>query len=350
MAGATYAETLDAFASFLTAYVHTLLYLRNLYPRTSFVHSRFHNTSVYQSRHPLVCEWIRDAIDAVRHELLEGTVSRIGVVIFSYGKASKNGSGEDRDSNGTGDVQIMERFMFDVSTFPVVDREDQNAVMEWGSRPSSQASLRSSPSGEYHAEDNEAGDQERREITPNYGRRKDAVEAPAFDLGVDTNLAEQMRAALISLTTRCAQLKPLPEKCSFNIAMELKDEADIDPPMEHPQAWIPVQPSLQKTGRKPIMHAAVEDNGEEGWTQQSKESEEKRVVGEDLGGVRFTPIRTVETGTFRFETWIEEGRAKFGNGSAQVRGKPEADCRIPRVNLEKSKTSFSTSSGDSVRK
>ena len=346
MAGATYVETLDAFANFLTAYVHTLLYLRSLYPRTSFVHSRFHNTSAYQSRHPLVCEWIRDAIDAVRCELLEGTVSRIGIVIFNYGSDSKDGCGKSGESNGTGDVQIMERFMIDVSAFPVIDKEDHNAVLEWGSRPSSQASLLSDLE-EDDAEGNKAGG---RDGTPSYERGNENPEPPAFDLGVDTNLAEQMRAALISLTTRCAQLKPLPEKCSFNIAMELKDEADIDPPIRHPQAWIPVQPSLQKTGRKPIRHAAVEDEDEEGLTQGSRDSEDKGTIGKDLGGIRFTPIRTVEAGTLRFETWVEEGRAKLKETDGQGKGKSAASSDIPRINLEKSKISFSASSGDSAKK
>ncbi|KAF1347202.1 DNA-binding protein [Lizonia empirigonia] len=88
MASATFIETLDAFNIFLTVYIHTLLYLRSLYPRTSFVHSRFHNTSAYQSRHPLVCDWMRDAVDAVRTKLLDGTVSRIVIVIFNYERSS----------------------------------------------------------------------------------------------------------------------------------------------------------------------------------------------------------------------------------------------------------------------
>ncbi|KAF3000256.1 hypothetical protein E8E13_007950 [Curvularia kusanoi] len=339
MAGATYLETLDAFTNFLTAYVHTLLYLRGLYPRTSFVHSRFHNTSAYQSRHPLVCEWIRDAIDAVRHELLDGTVARIAVVIFSYGNSS-------RDSNGTGDVQIMERFMMDVSAFPVIEKEDQNAVLQWGSRPSSQASLYSG----LDEDGDKGGEAKGREDTPSYGRGRGNFEASAFDIGVDTDLAEQMRAALVSLTTRCAQLKPLPEKCSFNIAMELKDEADIDPPIRHPQVWVPVQPSLQKTGRKPIKFATVEDEDEQGSTQESKDSQDNGKVGKDLGGVRFTPIRTVQTGTFRFETWIEEGRAKLEETDESGKGQSIANMETPKISLEKSKVSFSASSGDSVRR
>lgn len=347
MAGATYAETLEAFLNFLTAYIHTLLYLRSLYPRTSFVHSRFHNTSAYQSRHPLVCEWIRDAITAVRHEILEGTVARVGIVIFSYEMGSKNSNTGTGGSSESGDVQIMERFMIDVSALPIVDKEHQNAIMEWDSRPSSRASSQSVFPESGNDELDTEGEHER-ETTPSRDPTDDASEAPAFNLGVDTNLAEQMRAALISLTTRCAQLRPLPEKCSFNIALELRDEADIDPPIGHPQAWMPVQPSLQKTGRKSIQHPTVEDKSGEGSTQESRESEERRKMGQDLGGARFTPIRTVESGTFRFETWVEEGRAKFETRGESTRYQPPANLQTPSITLEKSKPSFSTSSGDSA--
>jgi len=283
----TYLETLSAFTSFLTAYTHTLLYLRALYPATSFVQSRFHNTSVYQSRHPLVCDWIRDAVAAVREDLLEGTVSRIGIVIFSYG------DGE----TGSGEVKIMERYMFDVSQFPVVGKNERNMEIEWDTG----------------SEDN--GDESDSSV-PAVGRKGKQRE---LDADVDTNLSEQFRAALIVLSTRTSLLAPLPPNCSFNISMELKDEGDVDPPIRHPQPWIPVQPSLQKTGRR----AAVRDEDEE-----EEVVEGRKNGGEDLGGVKVTPIRSVEAGVFRFETWVEEGKAKF-----EAHGKDSA------------KTSFASSVG-----
>ena len=33
--------------------------------------------------------------------------------------------------------------------------------------------------------------------------------------------------------------------------------------------------------------------------------------GQDLGGVRTTPVRSLEAGAFRMEVWVEEGRGKF---------------------------------------
>lgn len=274
----TYLETLSAFTTFLTAYTHTLLYLRTLYPRTSFVQSRFHNTSVYQSRHPLVCEWIRDAVAAVREELLDGTVARIGIVIFSY-----------NTNDRTGSAKIMERYMFDVSSFPVVEKNERNMEIEWDCN-----------SSDGHGSDGEEA------VTKKKGKQK------LYDASVDVNLSEQFRAALISLTSRTSKLAPLPSNCSYNISMELKDEGDIDPPIGHPQPWIPVQPSLQKTGRRVTSRDEDEEDDIESGRRANKE-------GTDLGGDKVTPIRTVEAGVFRFETWIEEGKAKFeqadGDGS-----------------------------------
>ncbi|CAG5156876.1 uncharacterized protein ALTATR162_LOCUS4669 [Alternaria atra] len=267
----TYLETLSHFTTFLTAYTHTLLYLRELYPPNSFAKSRFHNTPVYQSRHPLVCEWITDAITAVREELLNGTVAKIGVVIFSYGSKGE----------ASGSAKIMERYMFDVTAFPVVARPDRNMEIEWeGGTP---------PPEEY----NDDGSTKRRKTKP-------------LDVDVDVNISEQYRAALIALTARTSSLAPLPPNCSFNISMELKDEGDIDPPIGHPQPWIPVQPSLQKTGRGKQAMMRDEFDEEEFELGIRRERE-----GGDLGGAKVTPVRTVQAGVFRFETWIEEGKAKF---------------------------------------
>jgi mitotic spindle assembly checkpoint protein MAD2B len=55
---------------------------------------------------------------------------------------------------------------------------------------------------------------------------------------------------------------------------------------QHPQAWIPSEPNLQPKGKG------------------------REVDGEDLGGVRTRPIRSVEAGPLFFECWVEEGKAK----------------------------------------
>jgi mitotic spindle assembly checkpoint protein MAD2B len=316
----TYLETIDAFTDFLTAYTHTLLYVRTLYPKTSFVNTRFHNASVYQSRHPLVCEWVRDAVAAVREELLLGTVSRIGIVVFSYG-------GEE-----TGSVKIMERYMIDVSTFPVVDKYERNVEMQWAEEASDRDDEDSSEQGDEDEDENKEGEdkneddegkndedednddseegpeEDEQTASQQKEKEKEKEKLKELDVHVHVDLSEQFRAALLALSIRSSQLAPLPPNCSFNISLELKDEPDIDPPVRHPQPWIPVQPSLQKTGRK----ATVRDEDDE------KKVEEGRKEGQDLGGVKFTPIRSVEIGVFRFETWVEEGKAKFEGGNKKT--------------------------------
>ncbi|PVI08591.1 DNA-binding protein [Periconia macrospinosa] len=322
MPSTTYISTINAFTRFLAAYTHTVLYLRTLYPRTSFVRARFHNTPVHQSRHPLVCEWIRDAITAVRDQLLSGTVARIAIVIYHYDPATK----------GTGSPTIMERHIVDVSTFPVVEKDARNAVMEW--RAPSPTTLQSDEEededenqdenqdedeDEDEDDDNDQdhedsdektqggndgndnggngnGDHESNQEADEHQSDADGKSEDIYDHSLLVDLAEQFRSALVTLTTRCGQLGPLPPKCSFNFSIELKDEAHVHPPLAHPQAWIPVAPGAQNTGSETITDAG---------------RAAKNVEGSRRAAAKVTPIRTVEAGVFRFETWIEEGKAKF---------------------------------------
>ncbi|KAF2204860.1 DNA-binding protein [Delitschia confertaspora ATCC 74209] len=269
----TYLITLTHFLNFLTAYTHTILHLRHLYPPSSFLRSKFHNTPVFQSRHPALCAWISDAVAAVRQELLNGAVARIAVVIYHV----------PTEGGKTGQAKVIERYMLDVSHFPVVSKAEREMELV------------------YDGSDTEQDPDETVDTLPT-SKAKGKEKAKPLDEDVDVDLSEQFRAALVVLTTRCSQLAPLPPNCSFNISLELKDEADADPPVGHPQAWIPVQPSLQKTGRGRTLNPTVEDEGG---------AEGGRREGADLGGVKTTPIRAVEAGVLRFETWVEEARAKY---------------------------------------
>ena len=174
--------------------------------------------------------------------------------------------------------------MLDVGAFPVVPKADRTMDIEWERHNSQTPSPPASPS---------APPPPRAK-----GKGKAAEKPKPLDADTPVDLSEQFRAALITLHTRSSSLKPLPKNCSFNISMELKDEPDIDPPLGHPQLWIPVQGSLQRTGRK-------------GREEDVEGEEQRRREGQDLGGVKVTPIRAVEAGVFRFETWIEEGKDKF---------------------------------------
>ncbi|QDS74172.1 hypothetical protein FKW77_001823 [Venturia effusa] len=224
----TFASIVANFAEFLTVAIHTIIWERGIYPDTSFIKAKKYNSPVRQSRHPKVCEFILAAVDAVREQLLKGTLQQVCLVIYSPL------------------LQALERFVFDVSKFPVVPKEDHLTQLE----------------------------------------REGA--APSTILPVD--LEEQFRAALTRLTGCGTRLSPLPPDCTFNVAIEVRDEAD--PPIGHPQPWIPTQPSLQRRAGT---------YGDDGYDDR---------LGSDLGGVSLTPIRAIDAGELVFEMWVEEGEGK----------------------------------------
>ncbi|KAF2813458.1 DNA-binding protein [Mytilinidion resinicola] len=267
----TYIQNLTHFTTFLTAYTHTLLALRNLYPRATFLTARFHNTAIFQNRHPAVCAWITDAIAAVRTELLKGTVTRMVVAIYHAADSRR--------------VNVMERFVIDVASFLQVGKADWETDVQFAPEP---------------------------EVVDDDGRGKgnEKAKTPQLDASTDPNLSEQFRAALTLLHTRCAQLAPLPRDCSFNIAIELKDE--VDPPVGHPQPWIPVEPRLQRSSKGLNFRDRPIRSDRPSWdaTQEGGDGELEK-EGKDLGGVKVTPIRAVQAGVLRFETWMEESKAKY---------------------------------------
>ena len=67
----TYHAIVSAYCDFLIVAIHTILYERNIYPETSFLKARKYNYPVRQSRHPKVCEWVKDAVAAVEAEMLK---------------------------------------------------------------------------------------------------------------------------------------------------------------------------------------------------------------------------------------------------------------------------------------
>ncbi|GAB7325835.1 hypothetical protein MBLNU13_g09913t1 [Cladosporium sp. NU13] len=214
----TFRILIAEFTEFLTVAVHMILYERSLYPQTSFLTARRYNHPVRQSRHPKVCDWINDAIAAVELELLKGVVASVAVVIFSK------------------DNKAMERFVFDASRFPAVPTADLDTPLE----------------------------------------RKDS-EGEDLDVLPQVDMEEQFRATMSKLTNCHSALKPLPQGCTFTVAVELKP--DVDAPVSHPQPWVPVQ-----LGEHDASRAAPTFNT--------------------------IPVRKVQAGDMIFETWIEEGQDK----------------------------------------
>ncbi|KAI4229503.1 MAG: hypothetical protein L6R36_000767 [Xanthoria steineri] len=224
-----YHAVVSAFSDFLTVAIHTILYERDIYPRSSFLAARKFNCPVRQSRHPKVCKWIQDAVAAVEVEMLKCTLSNVSLVIHAPPPSSAP----------------LERFLFSTAAFP--------------SLPSSEV------------------------LTPFNGSPPPAADLP-----------EQFRATISRLSTLSSALSPLPPDCSFTMVTELRDDADIHPPLAPDTPWIAAEPRLQKQRKR-----------------NESEAQPGSTKGKDLGGVKTTPIRNVESGAFVMEMWVEEGKAKF---------------------------------------
>ncbi|KAI0155031.1 HORMA domain-containing protein [Xylariaceae sp. FL1272] len=99
-------QLLATFSHFFTVCIHNVLFYRGIYPNRAFIKARAYNTPVNQCRHPTVCAWIRDAVDAAQAQIAQGTVERLVIVIY--------------DAKSV----VLERWMFDIAGFPA-----------WGGRP-----------------------------------------------------------------------------------------------------------------------------------------------------------------------------------------------------------------------
>ncbi|MCJ1299821.1 hypothetical protein MMC08_002615 [Hypocenomyce scalaris] len=268
----TYAALVSTFGDFLTVAIHTILYERNIYPQTSFLTARKYNYPVRQSRHPKVCRWIQDAVAAVEAEMLKGTVGQTSLIIYSSS------------------LVPLERFVFSTSAFPVIPPSE--ALTPFETSPPPQPTSQRPPA--------QPTSQQGRPPTPT-----SPTSVPLIDL------EEQFRAIFSRLSTLSATLSPLPPHCSFTLAVELREQALA--PIGHPQPWIPAQPGLQ-----PNLHSGPDNMGD-GVTQMERKGD-RQGRGSSLGGVKTTPVRTVETGEFVMEMWIEEGKGKEGLKAAESQG------------------------------
>ncbi|KAL8732493.1 MAG: hypothetical protein Q9166_002707 [cf. Caloplaca sp. 2 TL-2023] len=225
----TYHAVVSAYSDFLTVAIHTILYERNIYPRSSFLTARKFNCPVRQSRHPKVCKWIKDAVAAVEVEMLKCTLSSTSLVIHAPPPSSAP----------------LERFLFSTTAFPSI--------------PSSEV------------------------LTPFTNNPPPA-----------TDLPEQFRATLTRLSTLPSALHPLPPDCSFTLITEMRDDPEVHPPLGPDTPWIAAQPGLQKQRKR-----------------TEGEAQQKTAMGKELGGVKTTPVRSLESGAFVMEMWVEEGKGKF---------------------------------------
>lgn len=261
---------LNSFTSFLTVSVHTILYYRDIYPKQTFLSAKAFNLPVHQSRHPKVCEWINDAVDAVMVQVAKGTVERVAVVIHSSPNSSPVKSASTQQ---LAPGSVLERWMFDVSRFP-----------SWPGGIEALKNFRGGADEGLQRDEEEPGDDDNGSGDEHPADVGAAVEndppVPVNWVDVD----EQLRGAVRRIAYAGEKMEALPEGCTFTVAVELREEAAA--PIGHPQPWIPSQPSLQPA------------------------SQNRPKKGCDVGGASTTPIRAIEAGPLFFECWVEEGKTK----------------------------------------
>jgi mitotic spindle assembly checkpoint protein MAD2B len=166
-----YQALLTTFSDFLVVAIHTILYERGLYPQETFLLTRAYNFPVRQNRHPLVCQWVLDAVTAIQAQLLKGAVRRVVFVIYSQ------------------QHEVLERFLFDVSEFPSVPEKERFTEFEGTS-----------------AMEGDEGEQ----------LRVNKVD-----------VEEQLRATIRKLAYCGSKLGELPGGCTYTVAVELKKDADV---------------------------------------------------------------------------------------------------------------------------
>ncbi|KAF8461362.1 DNA-binding protein [Kalaharituber pfeilii] len=174
----TLSSIIATFSDFLTVAIHTVLYEREIYSPDLFISTRAYNHPVRQARHPTLCKWIQDAVEACAEQLSEGKVSRISMVILSPIENLP-----------------LERYVWDVSSFPTV------------------------PPAEHH--------------TP-FQSPDDPTSLSGTTLA---DIEEQLRASLGKISIVSAKLAKLPKDCTFTITIELKQDAAA--PSGHTKRWVP---------------------------------------------------------------------------------------------------------------
>ena len=85
--------------------IHTILYVRRVYPPDLFIRRKKYDTPVFQSRHPALNKYISGAVKAIGEELALVSVSRVWVIfpgVFELRLAGTRRQGDRRDKEQGG--------------------------------------------------------------------------------------------------------------------------------------------------------------------------------------------------------------------------------------------------------
>ncbi|UNI13328.1 hypothetical protein JDV02_000083 [Purpureocillium takamizusanense] len=199
---------LSSFAAFLTIALHTLLRHRRLYPPETFLLATAYNLPAYQSRHPDVCAWVRDAVAAVLPQLRRGAVRTVALVVHH-----------------PDDLAVAERWVFDLSGFPREDLDDQGRGADGGGG----GAVGGGGGGGWNRKGRggvgaaAAEERRRRRMVMLYrGMGGDDDDDGAVNW---TDVNEAFRGALRRIAYAAETNPPPPEGSTFTLAIELHDEA-----------------------------------------------------------------------------------------------------------------------------
>lgn len=95
-------KCIDIFGEFLLVSIHCILYARRLYPQDLFIKARKYNTIVWQSRHPILCEYIEEVVQSCTEELQTGSVHQVALSIINK------------------EQQEEERYVFSTDSIPII--------------------------------------------------------------------------------------------------------------------------------------------------------------------------------------------------------------------------------------
>ncbi|KAL9103895.1 MAG: hypothetical protein Q9163_001088 [Psora crenata] len=279
----TYQAIVSAYSDFLTVAIHTILYERNIYPQSSFLKARKYDYPVRQNRHPKLCKWIHDAVAAVEVQMLKCTIEQTSLIIHAPPPTSAP----------------LERYVFSTASFPRIPASEIFTPFD--------TSLPTDPPPGTNSADGASQMQLRPVLVP-VGQQE------GFRPPQTSNLPEQFRATLARLAPAMARLAPLPEDCSFTLAIELRDADGLGMPIFRGEGnWIAAEPGLQRERSERAGHTEMSEiEGADGAGRKRQ--------GRDLGGVRTTPVRALDAGPFAMEVWVEEGRGKFEASAKDAKG------------------------------
>lgn len=108
----TWNQAVKGITEFIEVAIHTILYVRQIYPADLFVRRKKYDTPVFQSRHPALNEYISGTVKAVSDELVLGNVDKVVVVI--------------KDGNQV----ALERFIFSIQNMIEVESYNKDTSVQ----------------------------------------------------------------------------------------------------------------------------------------------------------------------------------------------------------------------------